>query len=380
MRSLDLNRRYYHECVAPILTAHCPEVAERHAAALLGWGSEVLGNDDQYSRAYGWGPRVILFLTEEDHHARHDRVAETLQEYVPPTFLGHPTRFTPPTAGPPQPTTEPDGHLQISITTCKRFVELTFGLKGITCPSPELSARDWLCLTESGLLRLTGGEVYYDGVGELTQLRAYFSYYPDDVWRYRLAYRWTTLAWDIDLIGLCAARGDTLSARLAMAHSVERIVHLVFLLNKTYCPGYLKWLDRQFTKLPDLAADLRQRLQALLGAKDPRTAVQFLYPVLDSLIAYQRRRADLPEVDYRQPPPLDRGFFDYNLQPIIDALRETIKGALRDVPCKIGALDQWVSDQDLLMAPAHLRTLATAYDLEDPWSAITKRPREEWFL
>ena len=33
------------------------------------FGSECLGNDDEYSKRYGWGPRLILFLEAADYRA-----------------------------------------------------------------------------------------------------------------------------------------------------------------------------------------------------------------------------------------------------------------------------------------------------------------------
>jgi hypothetical protein len=88
MQSLELNRAYYRDCIAEVLEAHCPHITRRHAAALIGWGSEVLGHDDAFSRRYGWGPRVVLFLTTEDHHAWFQQLLAILQEHIPVTFLG----------------------------------------------------------------------------------------------------------------------------------------------------------------------------------------------------------------------------------------------------------------------------------------------------
>ena len=132
MQSLELNHAYYHDCIAPVLKTHCPEIAQKHAAALIGWGSEVLGNDDEFSKIYGWGPRIVLFLTPEDHAQWSYTISDILHQHVPSLFLGHPTRFTGPEKGPPQPTTAPDGVLQIPITTCARFVK-----RLNDCPIPQ---------------------------------------------------------------------------------------------------------------------------------------------------------------------------------------------------------------------------------------------------
>jgi hypothetical protein len=143
-------------------------------------------------------------------------------------------------------------------------------------------------------------------------------------------------------------------------------MHLTFLLNKVYKPGYLKWTHRQFYKLPHLAAEIGPLLEAALATADCKGVVQILYPVLDKLIEFQTDCAEIPPVDYKNPPPFHRGFFAYDLLPVIEAVRETIRGDLRKVPFGIGALDQWVGDQDLLMEPARLKVLKGVYDVGDP--------------
>ena len=61
---LDLSRRFFQEIVRPLLTRNFPAV--RYAAALLGPGSEVLGFDTEISTDHDWGPRLFLFLREEE--------------------------------------------------------------------------------------------------------------------------------------------------------------------------------------------------------------------------------------------------------------------------------------------------------------------------
>jgi hypothetical protein len=204
-------------------------------------------------------------------------------------------------------------------------------------------------------------------------LRARFAYFPDDVWRYRLAYQWTALSWDIDLIGICTRRGDILSARVAVARSVERIIGVVFLLNRAYRPGYLKWLHRKFAALPWLAADLMPAMEQAMTCGNLSDVVVTLYPVLDRLVAFQSERAGVPIPDYAKPPSLDPGFFARDLQAVVRAIRSTIKGELTMQSTTVGALDQWVMDQDLLMVPRQLRLLAGVYNAPDPYEELLRQ-------
>ena len=375
IKSLELNRAYYRDCVSKIINEKCPDIAGRHAAALIGYGSEVLGNDDEFSKRYGWGPRLLLFLTQDDHRAWGEKLLEILQKRVPLTFLGYPTRYT--ENEPPHPTQNPEATVGIAITTCERFLELYLGISRTDFPANPLSAKEWLLINEACLLRLVSGEVYHDSAGTLTRLREYFSYFPDDVWRYKLAYQWATLSWDISLIGYCAHRGDILSARIATARSVERIIGLVFLLNKVYQPGYLKWIHRQFYKLPHLTAEVGTVLEKAMTASDSSDVTQSLYPVIDKLIEFQREYAGIPVPDYKNPPELDPGFFNYNLAIVAEVVRASIRGELAALSTTIGALDQWITDQDLLMVPLQLRLLKTLYDCENPEKELLGRSRLE---
>lgn len=56
----ELSRGYFHEVVEPILDSEFPCL--RYAAALIGYGSEVLGLDTALSTDHNWGPRFLIFL------------------------------------------------------------------------------------------------------------------------------------------------------------------------------------------------------------------------------------------------------------------------------------------------------------------------------
>ena len=61
---LTLSKRFYTDVVRPLLAERFPGLA--YSAALLGAGSEVFGYDTPMSTDHDWGPRVLLFLPEDD--------------------------------------------------------------------------------------------------------------------------------------------------------------------------------------------------------------------------------------------------------------------------------------------------------------------------
>src|SRR5437762_2787847 len=109
---LSLSQAFYHEAVRPILDAGFPGLP--HSAALIGSGSEVLGYDTEMSTDHDWGPRVMLFLAEEEHARHGEAIDRALLRRLPGRFLGYPTAVAP-AAG-----TEARRH-GVAILTAQRF-------------------------------------------------------------------------------------------------------------------------------------------------------------------------------------------------------------------------------------------------------------------
>ena len=88
---LKLSQLYYREAVQPILAQRFPGLA--HSAALIGFGSDVIGFDDARSRDHLWGPRLVLFLPEEGFDAQKQALCDVLRAELPTTLYGYPTSF-----------------------------------------------------------------------------------------------------------------------------------------------------------------------------------------------------------------------------------------------------------------------------------------------
>ena len=67
VKGLELAKRFYLECVKPLIEERIPEIDRQYAAGLIGFGSDVLGNDDEWSKDHEWGPRLIIFLSKGIH-------------------------------------------------------------------------------------------------------------------------------------------------------------------------------------------------------------------------------------------------------------------------------------------------------------------------
>jgi len=65
IKGMELCERFYREAVRPLLDRYFPGVT--HSAAKIDQGSEVLGFDTAQSRDHHWGPKVMLFVAEQDY-------------------------------------------------------------------------------------------------------------------------------------------------------------------------------------------------------------------------------------------------------------------------------------------------------------------------
>lgn len=91
---LALCEQFYREAVLPILDRHFPGLS--YAAALVGSGSEILGYDTPMSTDHHWGPRLLLFLGQDEDDHLHDNIRDVMSWQLPYTFHGYSTHFTPP--------------------------------------------------------------------------------------------------------------------------------------------------------------------------------------------------------------------------------------------------------------------------------------------
>jgi hypothetical protein len=87
---LELAREFFADVVRPLLDDRFPAAA--HAAALIGPGSEVAGFDSQRSTDHDWGPRLQVFLADDDAR-QAEAISAMLASRLPAAFRGYPVAF-----------------------------------------------------------------------------------------------------------------------------------------------------------------------------------------------------------------------------------------------------------------------------------------------
>jgi hypothetical protein len=353
--------QFYREIVLPILDARYPGLP--HAAALTGSGSEVLGFDNEMSSDHGWGPRVMLFLSHEDHARYAAAIRATLADSLPLEFRGYPTNFSPP--DPDDNGTQvlqaiaggPVNH-RVETLTIRGFLADYLGFE-VDLP---LEPADWLTFPEQKLRTLTATAVYHDGIG-LQAVLSRFATYPHDVWLYLLAAGWARIGQEEHLMGRAGMVGDEVGSALIGARLVRDVMRLCFLMERTYAP-YPKWFGTAFKRLA-CAERLWPILQAVLTAGAWPARGRYLvqaYEVIAAMHNALRLTEPLPEQAtsfFGRPFQVMalHGFAEALLRQIRDPAVVRITGRP-----PIGGLDQFSDSTDLLSDPYWRPMLKRLYE------------------
>ncbi len=241
---LKLSELFYREAVKPILESEFPSL--KYSAGLTGSGSEVLGYDTPQSTDHHWGPRMLLFLSENDYKRSKEWIWRVLSERLPYKFRGYSTNFGKPDRFGVRLLEEiksgPVNHL-IEIFTVRSFFKKYLNFD----PHKEIKTSDWLRFPEHRLLEIAKGKIFHDDL-DLNKIRKKFAYYPRDIWLHLLSLQWYRISQEEAFVSRCGDVGDELGSRLIASRQVNRLMKLCFLMEREYAP-YSKWFGTAFCEL-----------------------------------------------------------------------------------------------------------------------------------
>jgi hypothetical protein len=341
---LKLSQIFFEKTIKPLLDEYHPEL--KYDAALIGPGSEVLGFDDPVSTDHHWGPRVQLFLKEMDFLNHAKELDILFKQKLPYTIKGYSTHWSEPDPNDAmnqflEPKSEGLVNHRVEILTVSSFLKACLNLE-----TTELIDLDWLLLPEQKLLELTAGKVYYSTLGDLIRVRNYFSYYPDNVWFFKLAAEWDNIAEEIAFVGRSASRGDDLGSRLVSARLVRSIIRLAFILCRKYAP-YSKWYAYSFSSLP-IADNLHSVLLDILHQNNWRKREELLTTAYLILLEYQNSLEITPEITLKPINYHSRHQNVIDVHKIITELKKNIKPPLSTLPYSLGSIDQFIVNTHIL--------------------------------
>jgi hypothetical protein len=341
---LELSRAFYTEVVRPLLDARFPGL--RHSAALIGPGSEVLGYDTLISTDHHWGPRLLLFLAEDDYERHKQQIEDTLANNLPYTFRGYSTNFDSPDnigvrllkeiqAG-------PVSH-RVEMYTVPAFFEQYLGID----LSKGIEVADWLTFSEHRLLAATAGDIFHDGLGELGEARESLRYYPHDVWLYLLASQWAKIGQEEAFMGRASDVGDELGSRIIATRLVYHLMRLSFLMERKYAP-YTKWFGTAFARL-DCAPALLPVFDNVLSAADWQEREKHLSQAYTIAAKLHNDLGIIAPLDTEVAYYYERPYMVIHAERFADAIWRAITDEeVKRIDALIGSVNQLVDSTDVI--------------------------------
>jgi hypothetical protein len=351
INGLKLGELFYKECVKDILEEHFPNL--KYSAAIIGWGSDVLGFDTPISTDHNWGPRLQVFLVPEDYEGLKDKISETLSNNLPYEFYGYSTNYD--DAQQKYIANGPVNHF-IQFYTIKSFFEMYLGFD----PYKEISTLDWLTFQEHKLLGVTSGQVYHDGLGELNKIRSRFSYYPKDLWLYLMASQWTKIAQERAFMGRCGDVGDELGSHIVASRLVRELMKLCFLIERKY-PSYSKWFGSSFSQL-QCSSILNPVLLNVMQSGSWKEREKYLSEAY-TYIAGMHNSLNITEFISPQVSDYNgRPYLVINSDTFVEAILKVIQDEeIKNIKAVIGSVNQFVDSTDVLCSPKLCEKLKEIY-------------------
>jgi hypothetical protein len=312
---LELSERFYHEVVKELIDKYSASL--RYSAGLLGYGSDVLGFDTETSTDHNWGPRLTLFLENEQ---LVPELGIHLRKNLPREFCGYSTNFSPKGADGTQRMTSASGN------EINHLIEVR-GLESYFCSAlgrnlEAMANPDWLRVPEQILLEVTAGKVFHDGLGRLASYRERLSYYPSDVRTLRVAAYWDCIANEEAFLGRAIEMDDMTGLRLLIGRLVTWLMKICFAIRKRYCP-YSKWLSLSFQDLG--LTDIGKSIDKLLAFADAPSIAERMATLCLDVLRLQNESGDYPVVARTVQDYYGRPYEVIMAGDIVDQLRGSIE-------------------------------------------------------
>ncbi len=336
IKGLDLCEGFFNECAKPIIDTYFPDL--QYSAGLIGYGSDVLGYDDEVSRDHMWGPRFYMFLSESDLDKKDD-IFKKFAENLPYEYMGYSVNFTEPDpndCGVQHPKFINSGKVN-PLIFIKAFDEFLIDEIG-TADLDSIAPLDWLAFSEHRLLSLVSGKLFVDKL-KIRKQTDKIKFYPDDVKLYLIASQWNIISSEQAFVKRCGEVCDEIGSQIICARIAERLMRLCFLYKDTYAP-YSKWFGTAFNKL-DIDKNIKIKINAALKANNLKERENNLVEV-QALVAELHNASGLTDkVDYNIESYFGRDIKVIFADKFVDATVEKLKGTAFDILPLIGTMSQF---------------------------------------
>lgn len=260
MKGLELAKGYYEDIVRPAIEEKFGDKVERMAFGLVGDGSECYGFDDEISQDHDFGPRVQIWLTNEDF----EEFGRELQKFMATV------------------TKEYKGYKGVNMSEYGDGREGVFTIGGffarfIGMDHVPSSIQEWRMIPEVNLSIATNGEVFYDELGRYTKFRKILQrQFPEELRLKKMAAKCMKMAQSGQYNYVrCMQRGEYVAAWIAASEFMKEACSMVHMLNKSYCPFY-KWAHRSLSTLPVLGSEVAMYMDGFISASEVRASAQII--------------------------------------------------------------------------------------------------------
>ena len=244
INGMELARRFYEEYGQAMIHEGFAEYEDRITAGLVGRGSQCYGFDDPLSRDHDFGPDFCIWLDDDLYEEIGDKLQEAYDR-LPMEYMGFKRVSVIP----------PDGK-RVGVMRTREFYarildiseDILLAYIDSDHEYPFFSLAD-----EANLSQCTNGEVFKEGAGDFVRIRKGLAYYPDHIWRKKIAQElhYSAQMGQYNYVRMLK-RGEKVASEIALAGYMEHTMKLVYLLNRRYAP-YYKWLHRGMADLPKAA-------------------------------------------------------------------------------------------------------------------------------
>ena len=331
IKGLELNNGFFSDVVKPIIKKKYPNL--RYSAALLGYGSDVLGYDNETSMDHNWGPRLQVFIENEDLKIELDNL---FKWELPFLYKGFPTNFSDPAYDGVQrlnfSENKPVNHL-IQIVTPENYFNSIYSISY----SGNFSNNDWLALTDQKLLEITSGKVFYDGLS-INEFRNKLCFYPLDICKLRMAVLWDYI-WNKEaFIGRSIELNDFIGIKINASRIINYLIKIFFYLEKKYIP-YSKWFGYAFKELK-IFNSINDIIINALKENDPIKIENSLCLLYEKVVDEHNKNSQLPYLKNRT-----RNFFNRQCKVIFaESIVEQLIDSIKDITIKSINLEQYAHD------------------------------------
>ena len=211
MKGLETAKQYYEIYGRQMIRGQFPERADQTAAGLVGYGSECLGFDDEISTDHDYGPSFCIWLPRELYQ-QCGKEMQAAYDALPKEFMGCSARVE-----------EEQGKGRVGVLCLEDFYLEILGTDRV----PETEA-EWFSLSEASLSTATNGAVFEDPCGKFTRIReGLLSYYPQEVWRKKLAESLARAAQAGQYnYARAMKRGERIAAEIALTEFVKETMQM----------------------------------------------------------------------------------------------------------------------------------------------------------